>query len=144
MNQVILIGNLTATPETRKMQDGTVRCSFRVAVQRDYKNSQTGERDADFITVITWRQLADVCGKYLAKGRKVGVIGSLRSRTYDGTDGAKHYVTEVYADKVSFCGGKNESGGDNKTAPVQTAPQAPAQTAIDGFGEIIGDSDLPF
>ena len=136
MNQVILIGNLTATPETRKMQDGTVRCSFRVAVQRDYKNSQTGERDADFITVITWRQLADVCGKYLAKGRKVGVIGSLRSRTYDGTDGAKHYVTEVVADKVEFLSPKDRQ----KQEDEYMAPDMP-----DDYGYITADDhDLPF
>ena len=76
----------------------------------------------------------------------IAVVGELRTRTYNDKNhhDVKHYVTEVYADKVSFCGGKNESGGDNKAAPAQTAPQAPAQTAIDGFGEIIGDSDLPF
>lgn len=136
MNEVILTGNLTAAPETRKMQDGTVRCSFRVAVQRDYKNSQTGERDADFITIVTWRQLAEVCGKYLAKGRKVGVIGSLRSRTYDGTDGAKHYVTEVVADKVEFLSPKDHQ----KQEDGYMAPDMP-----DDYGYITEDDhELPF
>lgn len=136
MNEVILTGNLTAAPETRKMQDGTVRCSFRVAVQRDYKNAQTGERDADFITIVTWRQLAEVCGKYLGKGKKVGVIGSLRSRTYDGTDGAKHYVTEVVADKVEFLSPKEIQKQDDG---CQT-PDMP-----DDYGYITADDrQLPF
>lgn len=135
MNKVILIGNLTAAPETRKMQDGTVRCSFRLAVQRDFKNSQTGERDADFITIITWRQLAEVCGKYLGKGRKVGVLGSLRTRTYDGTDGVKHYVTEVVADNVEFLSPK-----DNQKDDGYQAPDLP-----DDYGYITADdSQLPF
>lgn len=114
MNEVILTGNLAAEPETRKMPDGTVRCAFRLAVQRDYKNSQTGERDADFITIVTWRQLAEVCGKYLRKGRKIGVAGSLRARAYDAADGTKHYVTEVVADQVEFLfpkGGQEQEGG---------------------------------
>lgn len=136
MNEVILTGNLTAAPEIRKMQDGTVRCSFRVAVQRDYKNAQTGERDADFITIVTWRQLAEVCGKYLGKGKKVGVIGSLRSRTYDGTDGAKHYVTEVVADKVEFLSPKEIQKQDDG---CQT-PDMP-----DDYGYITADDcQLPF
>lgn len=136
MNKVILIGNLTAAPETRKMQDGTVRCSFRLAVQRDFKNSQTGERDADFITIITWRQLAEVCGKYLGKGRKVGVLGSLRTRTYDDTDGVKHYVTEVVADNVEFLSPKDSQKQDDG---YQT-PDLP-----DDYGYITADdSQCPF
>lgn len=131
MNQVILTGNLTAAPETRKMQDGTVRCSFRLAVQRDYKNSQTGERDADFITIITWRQLAEVCGKYLEKGRKVGVIGSLRSRTYDGTDGVKHYVTEVVADNVEFLSPKDRQKQEDGCSAPELADDYGYMTADD-------------
>lgn len=136
MNEVILTGNLTAAPEIKKMQDGTARCSFRVAVQRDFKNSQTGERDADFISVITWRQLAENCGKYLSKGKKVGVIGSLRSRSYDDTDGVKHYVVEVVADKVEFLSPKDSQKQDDG----YQAPDLPGD-----YGYITADdSQLPF
>ena len=145
INKWIGMGRLTADPELKQTQSGVSTCTVNVAVQRDYTDG-SGEKQTDFIGVVAWRQTAEFICKYFRKGSMIAVVGELRTRTYNDKNhpDVKHYVTEVYADKVSFCGGKNDSGGDNKAAPVQTAPQAPAQTAIDGFGEIIGDSDLPF
>lgn len=101
MNKVFMIGNLTKDPDLRSTGNGVSVCSFRIAVNRRFPN-QAGERVSDFFDVVAWRQLADVCGKYLAKGRKVAVVGELQTRTYDAKDGTKRYVTEIIADDVEF------------------------------------------
>ena len=97
MNKVFLIGNLTKDPDVRTTGSGTSVCTFRIAVQRRFANQQ-GERASDFFDVVAWRQLADLCGRYLAKGRKVAVVGELQNRSYDAKDVTKRYVTEVVAD----------------------------------------------
>ena len=146
INKWIGMGRLTADPELKQTQSGVFTCTVNVAVQRDYADG-SGERQTDFICVVAWRQTAEFICKYFRKGSMIAVVGELRTRTYNDKNhpDVKHYVTEVYADKVSFCGGKNESGGDNKAAPVQTAPQASAQVPnLDDFEQIGNDSDLPF
>jgi single-strand DNA-binding protein len=99
VNKVIITGNVCAAPEAHTTQGGISRSTFKVAVQRKYKNSE-GNYDADFLTVIAWRQNADFCNKYLDKGRKVAVEGSIQTRSYDAQDGSKRYVTEIIADHV--------------------------------------------
>lgn len=131
MNKVILIGNLTADPEARTTQSGISKSTFRIAVQRRFKNSE-GNYDSDFFTVVAWRNTADFCNNYLAKGRKVAVEGSLQTRTYDAQDGSKRYVTEVIADSVEAL---------TKAAEAPTGAPAPQQG--DGFEEV-DDDQLPF
>ena len=146
INKWIGMGRLTADPELKQTQSGVSTCTVNVAVQRDYADG-SGERQTDFICVVAWRQTAEFICKYFRKGSMIAVVGELRTRTYNDKNhpDVKHYVTEVYADKVSFCGGKNESGGNNDPAPAQTAPQAPAQVPnLDDFEQIGNDSDLPF
>ena len=146
INKWIGMGRLTSDPELKQTQSGVSTCTVNVAVQRDYADGN-GERQTDFICVVAWRQTAEFLCKYFRKGSMIAVVGELRTRTYNDKNhpDVKHYVTEVYADKVSFCGGKNESGGDNKAAPAQTAPQAPAQVPnLDDFEQIGNDGDLPF
>lgn len=108
MNRVILIGNLASAPDTRATQNGITVCTFRLAVQRRFKNQQ-GERESDFINIVCWRQLADICGKYLAKGRKAAIEGSMQTRSYQAQDGSKRYVTEVIADSVELLTPRSES-----------------------------------
>ena len=146
INKWIGMGRLTADPELKQTQSGVSTCTVNVAVQRDYADG-SGEKQTDFICVVAWRQTAEFICKYFRKGSMIAVVGELRTRTYNDKryPDVKHYVTEVYADKVSFCGGKNESGGNNDPAPAQTAPQAPAQVPnLDDFEQIGNDSDLPF
>ena len=88
MNKVFLIGNLVRDPEVRATQSGISVCNFTVAVNRRFKK-ENGEQETDFLNVIAWRQLAELCGKYLAKGRKVAVTGSIQARTYEAKDGSK-------------------------------------------------------
>ena len=105
MNRVILIGNLANDPEVTTLSSGVTKCSFRLAVQRRFANPQTGQREADFISIVAWRQTGELCAKYLSKGRKCAICGMMQTRSYDAQDGSKRYVTEVVADEVQFLGG---------------------------------------
>lgn len=148
INKWIGMGRLTADPELRQTQSGVSSCNITVAVQRDFTDG-SGERQSDFINIVAWRQTAEFICKYFGKGNMIAIEGQLRTRTYDDKryPDVKHYVTEVYADKVSFCGGKNESGGTAKQTAPQTV-QRPAQTApiadLSDFEEFSADNDLPF
>lgn len=103
MNKAILIGNLARDPETMTTASGIAKCNFTIAVQRKFANAQ-GVREADFLPVVCWRQTAELCAKYLAKGRKVAIEGTIQTRSYDAQDGSKRYITEIVADSVEFLG----------------------------------------
>ena len=130
MNKLTIIGNCTKDPELRTTTSGINVCSFTVAVNRRQssqhrENSQQPE--ADFFRVSAWRGLADICGKYLAKGRKVAVIGSVSVRTYESN--GKHGASlEVNADDVEFLSSKNEQ------------PRIDAQSKM----QIVEDDDMPY
>ena len=147
INKWIGMGRLTADPELRQTQSGVSSCNVTVAVQRDFTDG-SGERQSDFINVVAWRQTAEFICRYFSKGSMIAVEGQLRTRTYDDKryPDVRHYVTEVYADKVSFCGSKSDNGG-TAAKPAQTA-QRPAQTApaadLSDFEEVVSDSGLPF
>lgn len=167
LNKVILMGRLTADPELRQTPSGVSTCQITVAVDRNY-TPQGGERQADFITVVAWRQTAEFISRYFSKGRMICVEGNLRTRTYDDKryPEVRHYVTEVYADSVYFTGEKvQQQGGGyapqqfqqpaqqynnapqyNNSQPVQAQQPAPSISMGDlgDFEEVIGDSDLPF
>ena len=101
MNKVTLLGRLTKDPELRYTSSGIATASFTIAVNRNYKNAEGGY-DADFIPVIVWRGLAEMLCKHLKKGARVAVSGRIQTRSYDGNDGQKRYVTEVVADDASI------------------------------------------
>ena len=109
MNKVILIGNLTKDPELSTTNSGINYCRFTLAVPKRF--AQAGERDAEFINIVVWRVQADNCHKYLKKGSKACVVGSLQTRSYDAQDGSKRYVTEVVAEEVEFLSTKNNADG---------------------------------
>jgi len=144
MNKVILIGNLANDPESRTTQSGIAQCSFRLAVQRRFANQQ-GVREADFIPIVCWRQTAELCSRYLSKGRKVAVEGSIQTRSYDAQDGTKRYVTEIIADNVEFLGSREDGGqrAGGYSAPAAPAP-APRQSAPAGDFMEVDDDELPF
>lgn len=132
LNRVILIGRLTADPELHYLANGTDTTSFKLAVDRPFTNSQTKEREADFLPIVTWRQLAETCANYLRKGRLCAVEGRIQVRNYDNNEGRKVYVTEVIADNVRFL----ESSGGSKQQPQQESNED---------DEIVVDiNDLPF
>ncbi len=134
MNKVILIGNLTRDPETRTVSSGATCCAFTLAVNRRHANAQ-GQREADFFNVTAWQQLGELCQKYLAKGRKVCVEGSIQMRTYEGQNGVKRLAVDVIADSVEFL---------SSSQTAQTPPPAPpAFSAQNGFTQV-DDDELPF
>ena len=144
MNKAILIGNLANDPESRTTSSGIAQCTFRLAVQRRFANQQ-GVREADFLTIVCWRQTAELCARYLSKGRKVAVEGSIQTRSYDAQDGTKRYVTEIIADNVEFLSSREEGGSrQGGFAPAAPAP-APrnAAPASSDFTEV-DDDELPF
>ena len=115
-NKVFLIGRLTRDPELRQTQSGTSFCPFSIAVNRNYTNAN-GEREADFINITVWRGTAENCARYLTKGRRVAVVGSLQSRNYEDKDGKKRTVVEVVGDEVEFLSDKSEKQDSNTPAP---------------------------
>ena len=143
MNKVILIGNLANDPEAFTTQSGISRSTFRIAVQRRFANAQ-GVREADFLTVVAWRQTADFCNRYLSKGRRVAVEGSIQVRSYDAQDGSKRYVTEIIADNIEALGIRDEAGQSRPRDNGPTQPPAPpAQPSMNDFTEV-DDDELPF
>lgn len=140
MNKCILVGNLTRDPEHSTTANGISVCRFSIAVNRSYTSSN-GEREADFINIVTWRGLADNCGKFLFKGSKVAVCGAIQTRNYEDRDGNKRYATEVVADDVEFLSPRGEGGA----APVREAAPAARQSKQVLELEPIDDPDqLPF
>ncbi|MGD9901665.1 MAG: single-stranded DNA-binding protein [Spirochaetales bacterium] len=110
MNKAILIGNLTKDPELSTTTGGVSVCNFTLAISRKYA-SANGERETDFINIITWRKTAEFVHQYFKKGQKLAVVGTIQTRSYDAQDGTKRYVTEVVADEVEFV--ERKGNGDN-------------------------------
>ena len=107
LNKVFITGNLTKDPETTTVANGDTMCRFTIAVNRRYTNKQTGEKDVDFFNVTCWRGLAESCGRFLAKGKKVMVMGSLENRQFDDKDGNRKFYTDIIADEVEFFSAKD-------------------------------------
>ena len=139
MQTMTFIGNLSSEPETRTTPSGVTVCSFTVAVNRRFANSD-GERQTDFFRVNAWRQLGEVCAKHLSKGKKVAVRGELQARLYDAKNGEKRMSLDVVADEVEFLSPKDEEPKRKKdTASVANGTITPDE----GFTDI-DTSDLPF
>ncbi|WP_035979842.1 single-stranded DNA-binding protein [Brevibacillus borstelensis] len=146
MNRVILIGRLTKDPEMRYTTNGIAVTTFTLAVNRPFAN-QEGERQADFINIVTWQKLADLCATYLHKGRQAAVEGRLQTRSYENQEGRKVYVTEVVADRAYFLD-KAEDARTGNQYPSHD-PFVSADPFADPFGGSgkpinITDDDLPF
>ncbi len=138
MNKIFIIGNLTRDPEMRTTQSGVSVCSFTVAVNRRRAGgAEAGQTEADFFRVSAWRQLGENCNRFLAKGRKVGVVGTLTLQTYTGNDGQQRASLEVQADEVEFLTPRSEQG---EARPMQSS--SPMQQS-NGFVQVDED-DLPF
>ena len=150
MNKVYLIGNLTRDPEMRSTSAGIPVCNFSIAVNRRFKNAQTGQQETDFFNIVAWRQLAELCGRYLAKGRKVAVFGSIQTRSYEAQDGSKRTAFDIVADEVEFLSSANAGSAPSSDyhAAVSPAPvqrqQAPSYAPADSGFTQVDDEDLPF
>ncbi len=142
MNKLTIIGNLTRDPEMRTTSTGLNVCSFGVAVNR--RRSANGQQEVDYFRVTAWRQLGELCQRYLAKGRKVCVIGPVSVSTYTANDGTTRASLEVTADDVEFLSSRSDdAAGYAPAAPAAPARQAAPAPAMNGFEEV-DDEDLPF
>ena len=142
MNKLFIVGNLTRDPELRSTPAGDSVCDFTVAVnRRGRRDAQNAQPEADFFRVSAWRALGENCQKYLAKGRKVAVTGSVRVRTYQASDGSTRASLEVQADDVEFLSPRGETEGSAAGYAPAAAPAA--ETASAGFTAVETD-ELPF
>lgn len=143
MNRLFVIGNLTRDPETRTTQDGKTVCSFTVAVNRRQRNQ--GQQEADFFRVSAWNQLGQICQQYLAKGRKVAVVGSVSVHTYTAQDGTSRAQMEVLAQDVEFLSSRSEADqkSDQMIQQAQQAFSAGPAPQQAGFTQVETD-ELPF
>lgn len=142
MNNVSLIGRLTAEPELKHTQSGLATVRFTIAVDRQYAK-QGEERQADFISIVAWRQTAEFICKYFSKGQRIALTGRIQTGSYTDRDGNKRYSFDVLAENVEFCEKKSEgnrTASDNVVAPsIQAVPDD-----IGKFVELPSDDDLPF
>ncbi len=133
LNRIVLIGRLTKDPELRHTPNNVAVASFTLAVDRARKNSQ-GERETDFINIVAWQQLGNLCAEYLSKGKLAAVEGELHIRSFDAQDGQKRWVTEVVADNVRFLSPKD--GSNNSTNSTYSGNL--------GHEISFSDDDIPF
>ncbi|MBR2131182.1 MAG: single-stranded DNA-binding protein [Oscillospiraceae bacterium] len=162
LNRIIIMGRLVRDPELRTTQSGTPVTSFTLAVDRDFKSRESGEKNTDFIDVVAWRQTAEFVCKYFAKGRMAVAEGRLQIREWKDRDGNNRRTAEVVAENVYFGDSKRDSAGDsgygappaygsNPGYGASAAPAYGAPPAYGGYGESSGfseisdeDGDLPF
>ena len=165
LNHIVIMGRLARDPELRHTQSGTPVASFRLAVDRDFKDKNTGERTTDWIDVVAWRGTGEFVSRYFSKGRMAVVEGRLQIREWTDKEGNRRTAAEVVADNVYFgdskrdgdggsygdrggsYGGGSYGGGSYGARP--SAPSAPADYGIpsggDQFAELADDDgDLPF
>lgn len=128
LNNVVLMGRLTAAPELRTTANGNSVAAFTLAVDRRYQ--QGGEKKADFINCVAWRSTAEFITKYFSKGSLIAVTGEIQTRNFEDKNGNKRTAVEVIVDEASFCGEKNNNSSAPESAPVTPNNQY--------------DDDLPF
>ena len=138
MNKVYLIGNLTRDPEMSETPSGVPFCRLGLAVNRPYAGSD-GERATDFFNITVWRTHAENCGRYLKKGSKVAVVGSLQNRSYEDKDGNKSTVTDIVASEVEFLSVRSQGEGSSDDTS-HAAPRAVERPTL----QQVDDDELPF
>ncbi|MBR2295114.1 MAG: single-stranded DNA-binding protein [Clostridiales bacterium] len=127
MNKVMLVGRLTKDPEVKNTSSNVPFCNFTIAVDRKFKDGN-GQRQADFINCVAWRQTASFIGSYFHKGSRIGLVGSIQTRNFEDNSGQKRYVTEVVVDEAEFV----ESSGNGNSQRQYEAPQASAPRPAEG------------
>ena len=138
MNKVILIGNLTRDPELSQTNSGLSVCRISIAVSRRYASAD-GSRETDFFNVTAWRTIAENCAKYLKKGSKVAVVGSIQNRSYEAQDGSKRFTTDIMADEIEFISTKSDDQPNGATI----APNFESNNQVSEL-QPIDDDSLPF
>ena len=131
MNKVQLVGRLTKDPEIKLTANQTQYANFTIAVDRRFKDSN-GNRQADFIVCVAWKERAVFLQKYFHKGNRIGVCGSIQTRTFENNDGKTVFVTEVLVDEIEFV----ESASKTETAPTTATPEVKVTEPEEPVGEL--------
>ena len=115
MNKVIFIGNLTRDPESTQTTSGVAVTKMTIAVNRKFPNAN-GERETDYFNIVAWRGVAENCARFLSKGKKISVVGSLQNRSYEDSNGNKKQVTEVMDEDIEFLSPVGEGNQQQQTS----------------------------
>lgn len=152
LNRIILIGRVVAQPEMRYTTTGKAVANFRLAVDR--RGRGDSENNADFIPIVAWERLAEICGEFLAKGKLVAIEGRLQTRTYETKDGQKRSAFDIVADDMRMLSGRNEGEAQAAPAPAAAPTQRQAsqrqaspatrQTVQKAWGPLPDDDQVPF
>ncbi len=145
VNKAILVGNLGKDPELRYTPSGTAVCTFSIATSDRFKNKQGEQQErTEWHNIVVWAGLAEICGKYLTKGKQVYIEGRIQNRSYDDRDGNKRYITEIVANEMQMLsragdqGSGSGSGGGRPTTPTENFSSAPQEPPFNP------DDDIPF
>lgn len=138
MNKVFLIGNLTRDPELSQTNSGVSVCRISIAVNRRFANAD-GSREVDYFNISAWRAIAETSAKYLKKGSKIAVTGSIQTRNFERADGTKGFAVDIVADEIEFLSSKNDGGSEGGASVGGSSPASPVADL-----QPINDSDLPF
>ena len=145
LNKIFIMGRLARDPELRHTQSGTPVASFRLAVDRDFKDKNTGERTTDWIDVVAWRGTGEFVSRYFSKGRMAVVEGRLQIRDWTDKEGSKRRSAEVVADSVYFGDSKRDGDSPNTSGDYQAPADYGVPSGGDAFSELADDDgDLPF
>jgi len=145
VNKVILVGNLGKDPELRYTASGTAVATFSLATTERYKDREGAQQEkTEWHNIVAWRQLAEICGKYLHKGKQVFIEGKIQTRSYDDRDGNKRYITEIVADQMQMLGrASDDSGGSGRANHGTTQSSEPTLSSFDD-PQGNPDDDIPF
>ncbi len=157
VNKVILVGRLGKDPELRYTPAGTAVVTFTMATTENFKDRDGNRQEkTEWHNIVAWRQLAEICGKFLHKGKQVYIEGKIQTRSYDDRDGNKRYITEVVADQMQMLGSRDDSQGgggyggqqDRGTSPSQRSGQQSSDSGSNkgNFEEpaFNPDDEIPF
>ena len=144
VNKVILIGNLGKDPEVRYMPNGNAVANITLATSESWKDKQTGEQKekTEWHNIVVWAGLAEICGKYLTKGKQVYIEGRIQNRSYDDRDGNKRYITEIVANEMQMLSRAGDQGGGGGGGRPERSAEEPSQGSPEqSFNP---DDDIPF
>jgi single-strand DNA-binding protein len=149
VNKVILVGNLGKDPELRYTPSGAAVATFSLATSERYKDKSGEQQEkTEWHNIVAWRQLAEICGKYLHKGKQVYIEGRIQTRSYDDRDGNKKYITEIVADQMQMLGRVGEENGGYSRPAGESRPSRPAAQSQtrEEYAEppFNPDDDIPF
>jgi single-strand DNA-binding protein len=147
VNKAILVGNLGKDPELRYTPSGTAVCTFSLATTDRFKNKQGEQQDrTEWHNIVAWAGLAEICGKYLTKGKQVYIEGRIQNRSYDDRDGNKRYISEIVASEMQMLSRAGEQGGGSSGSGSSSRPTTPSEDYSSDSQEppFNPDDDIPF